>query len=112
MGNMKKGTVAVCGRFGACAGAACGNFSKNGVWYGAVCGAYHKNMPIGERGRYTFMTFGQFRTFAPNMERVQQSKACAEKRSVCSKAESRQRGSELVQQSGVRAAWAERVQLD
>ena len=37
-------------------GAAYGNFSKNAVCYGAVCGTYHKNMPIGKRGD-TFSDF-------------------------------------------------------
>ena len=46
---MKKVTAAVCSRFGACAVAGCGNISKNAVWYRAVCGAYHKNMPIRDR---------------------------------------------------------------
>ena len=50
MGGVKKGAFAVCGRFGACAGAACGNFGVGAVWYGAVCGACHTNMPIGGRG--------------------------------------------------------------
>ena len=76
---MKKVQAAVCSRFGACAVAGCGNISKNAVWYSKFCGGYYKIMPLGHGGGlYTFMTFGQLRSFAADLVRVLESRACAE----------------------------------
>ena len=77
---MKKVQAAVCSRFGACAVAGCGNISKNAVWYSKFCGGYYKIMPLGDGGvgLYTFMTFGQLRSFAADLVRVLESRACAE----------------------------------
>ena len=54
---MKKVQAAVCSRFGACAVAGCGNISKNAVWYRAVCGAYHKNIPNTSQEAVNFYVF-------------------------------------------------------